>query len=238
MRPEWNNRIPTCLAGERHCQPACHINRVPGRACLLFEPDAARRAGKMDLVNDRASPGRGGRSQAGERQAAGRVARRPGSPGRQRRNPAHHRQHFRRCRAVAAADRRDHRAPVRRFQRHRSASPRATSGARPSTSAPARNGSAPRSRRRNCGSEADNLPGTVVPRKPADPHSRPRQRRSRDRRLARTAARARRRHPHACRHAAAARGPGDRRSHRPSRPARTFHAPRNLRFSKVLPTRQ
>ena len=48
---------------------------------------------------------------------------------------------------------------------------------------------------------ARNLPGTGVARKPADPYSRPRQCRSRDRRLARSAACARGGHPHDGRHA-------------------------------------
>ena len=70
-------------------------------------------------------------------------------------------------------------------------------------------------------------------RKPADPHSRHRQCRSGDGRLAGAAAGARRRHPHDVRHAASARGQGDRRAHRASRPACAFHRRRTRASAKL-----
>ena len=79
--------------------PAGPSIREPGRAYCKGPGAAGRRANGIE-VNDRASPGRGGRSQAGERPAAGRecaaVQRDPGGAGAADRvvgDPARHRQH-------------------------------------------------------------------------------------------------------------------------------------------------
>ncbi len=187
-------------------------------------------------MNGRASRGRGGRSRAGERPAAGRAARRAGSPGRQRRNPARHRRHVGRCRAVVATDRGDHAPACSALRASRFVSPAATDGAEHQRRRQRRSASVRRFRRNNCGSAAETCPArsctktgrftfptsTIsIPRSPTGPGCRPRGPPAPARWPARRfGARARRSAPSSC-----------------IATGSNLSRPRSLRFSKASPTR-